>query len=627
MTESSPPKARAGTPPERIPILTVAVLASLYALLFFLASLSAGPRGWGLHAAGFLPPGLRLLMFAVLLASVLLLWSAALQDGTPSRPPSPARSRPERPRIWLLAPLFLPLGAAFWFLRARTQLLGDGAVWLATVSSSQHPPFSEPLFAALWHAFAHLVRKTGHTPDAVSMSLFSMLCGGMAALLVTGIALEIVPSKTRWLVAVGLLLTLGVSQLYFGYIESYPLAAVSLLLYLWLALRRVRGRDPLWVSAMALALAISAHLSAAYLIPSYLFLIALEKRPLVWKLLSLALPFAFLAALLLVLGYRPTDWAAPIHAATSGMREGFEGVTFHRPYGFFSYGHLADLMNILLLAIPVPVILLCGWAAGMLGGPRPFSRPLALLAIAAIPGLLLTAWLMTPVAPAQDWDLNSILLLPTAVFAVAAARRIWEGHSRTRAALALLGISLASLLSFVLVNADEGAAVRRFAAVVNDRERVSRYGRAYGNSVLQLFYRDRGQYFEALPYARASVEAEPTNPRNWTNVGFHLMRLSRYEEAIPYLREGVRRGPGRWEGRYNLGLTYMKLDRYPEAIQELREAVRLQPNLPVLRHNLGLAYYRSGQADSALVVWKEVLTRWPDYAASLQVPSEQPTAP
>ena len=627
MTESPPPKAKAGAVPERIPILTVAVLATIYALLFAAASMSAGPRGWGLHSAGFLPPGLRLLMFAILLASEILLWSAAFQRGAPSPQAGPGRSRSKRPRVWLLGPLLLLLGAGFWFLRARTQLLGDGAVWLATVQSTQHPPYSEPLFAALWHAFAHLVQKTGHTPDAGSMSLFSMLCGVIAAVLVTGIALEIAPSKTRWLVAAGLLLTLGVSQLYFGYVESYSLATVFLLLYLWLALRRARGRDPLWVSAMGLALAISAHLSAAYLSPSFIFLVALEKRSLVWKLFSLALPFAFLAVLLFVLGYRPTDWAAPIHAATSGMREGFEGATFHRPYGFFSYGHLADWTNILLLAIPVPVILLCGWAAGLPGSSRPFPRALALLAIAALPGLLLSVWLMTPVAPAQDWDLTSILLLPTAVFAVAAARPIWEGRSRVRVAVALLGISLTSLLSFVLVNADEGAAVRRFAAVVNDRERVSRYGRAYGNSVLQLFYRDRGQYFEALPYARAAVEAEPTNPRNWTNVGFHLMRLSRYEEAVPYLREGVRRGPGRWEGRYNLGLTYMKLDRYPEAIQELREAVRVQPNLPMLRHNLGLAYYRSGQTDSALIVWREVLLRWPDYAASLKQPMEQPTAP
>ena len=626
MSESSPPKTKRS--PETMGILTLAAGASIYALLVVVASMGAGARGWGVHAAGFLPPGIRLLLLAALLAAAVLLWMTALQaQGTPAVPPPASKGRPERPRLWLLAPLLLPFGAALWFLRARTQLLGDGAVWLATVRSSQHPMFSEPLFAALWHAFARLVRKTGHAPDAVSMSLFSMLCGGIAAVLLAGIALEIVPSRTRWLVPLGLLLTLGVSQLYFGYIESYPLAAVFLLLYLWLALRRVRGVDPAWVSGAALALAISAHLSAMYLVPSYVVLVALEKRPLPQKLLSLALPIAFLALLLFVLGYRPAQWQAPLHAATSGMREGFEGVTIHRPYGFFSYGHLSDVANVLFLAIPVPVLLLLGWAAGQPRSARPLPRALAVLAAAALPGLLLSIWLMTPVAPAQDWDLMSVLLLPAAVFAVAASRRLWEGPPRARVAAALISISLVSLLSFVLVNADEGAAVRRFAAVVNDRDRVSSYGRSYGNSVLELLYRDRGQYSEALPYARAAAEAEPTNPRNWTNVGFELMRLSRYEEALPYLREGVRRGPERWEGRYNLGLTYMKLDRYQDAIPVLRDAVRIQPNLPVLRHNLGLAFYRSGQTDSALVVWREILLRWPDYAASLKLPSEQPTAP
>ena len=623
LSESSPPKTEAS--PERAGTIAMAVGAALYALLVLAASVSAGARGWGVHAPGFLPPLLRLLSLAALFACVTLLAIAAFGKERVAPVAAPqARDRPP-PRGWVLLPLLIPYAAALWFLRARTQLLGDGAVWLATARSGEHRAYSEPLFAALWHAFAHLVRKTGHAPDGLSMSLFSMLCGIIAALLLAGISLEIAPSRGRWFIALALLLTLGVTQLYFGYIESYSAAAVFILLYLWLALRRARGADPAWVSSIALALAIAAHLSALYLVPSYMLLVLLEKKPLARKLVSLALPFASLAALLLLLGYRPSQWAAPIHAATSGMREGFQGATFHRPYGFFSYGHLSDIANVLLLAMPAPLLLLLGWGAAARGRQRPFPGDLTLLAAAAIPGLLLAVGLMTPVAPAQDWDLTSILLLPTAVFAVAAGRRLWAGPASGRVAAALVGLSAVSLLSFVLVNANEGAAVRRFASVVGDRDRVSNYGRAYGNSVLELFYRDRGQYSEALPYARAAAEAEPTNPRNWTNVGYELMRLSRYEEAVPYLREGVRRGPERWEGSYNLGLTYLKLGRNQDAIPPLREAVRLQGNRPVLRHNLGLALYRSGQADSALVVWREILVRWPDYAASLRIPSEQPT--
>ena len=599
--------------------------ASLYAALVIAASVSAGPRGWGVHAPGFLPLPIRLLVFAGLAGCVALLWVAAFEKERPTgvAPPRGSARRRILSRVWPLL-LLPPYAALLWILRARTQLLGDGSVWLATARSGEHRAYSEPLFAALWHGFAALVRGTGRTPDAPSMSVFPVLCGVIAALLLLGIAIEIAPSRGRWLFPVALLLTLGMSQLYFGYIESYAAAAAFILFYLWLALRRVRGADPPYVASVALALAIVAHLSALYLYPSYLLLVWLEKKPTALKLVFSLLPAVILAGLLYVLNYHPSEWTAPLRAATSGIREGFEGATFHRPYGFFSYGHFADVMNVLLLSLPVPVLLLLGWAAATRGGFRPFPRHLTLLAAAAIPGFLLAVWLMTPVAPAQDWDLTSIFLLPTAVFGVAAGRWLWGDAANVKAAAALVGLSAISLLSFVLVNASEPSAVRRFGAVVNDPVRVSRYGRAYGNSVLELYYRDRDQYALALPYARAAADAEPTNPRNWTNVGFELMRLGRQEEAIPYLREGITRGPERWEGRYNLGLTYMNLGRYPEAIPELREAVRLEGNLPVLRHNLGLALYRSGNPDSALVVWREILVRWPDYAASLRITDGQP---
>ena len=598
----------------------------LYTLLVLSASMRAGPRGWGLHAAGFLAPPLRIALLAALAGFAALLAVRALRPAHAAGPPAaPGRPRGTgRSLVWALA-LLPPYAALLWLLRARTQLLGDGAVWLSTAKSGEHRAYSEPLFAALWHAFAGLVRATGAAPDASTMGLFPILCGVAAVPILAGIAREIAPSTRGFVLALGLLLTLGGSQLYFGYIESYPAGAVFILLYLWLALRRARGADSPWILAVALGVAAATHLGALYLVPSYLVLVWLDKRPVAQRLLLLALPFLILVALLFALQYRPAQWTAPLRAATSGVREGFEGATFHRPYAFLSYGHLADILNAVLLAMPVPALLLLAWAGATRGGFRPFSPDLRTLAAAAVPGFLLLASLMTPVAPAQDWDLAVIFLLPAAVLGVAAGVRLWGDRPDAATTAGLIGISVVSLLSFVLVNASEEASVQRFRALVNDPVRVSRYGRAYGNSVLELYYRDLGRYGAALPYARAAVLAEPTNPRNWTNVGYELMRLDRHDEAVPYLREGIRRGPERWEGNYNLGLSYIKLGRYAEAVPPLVEAVRIRGDLPVLRHNLGLALYRSGRADSALVVWREILARWPGYAASLRLTQETPT--
>jgi len=610
-------------PPGRASASSIALgLGSvLFAVLTVLASARAGARGWGLHAPGFLPAPIRYALLAALFACALWVAYAAFQKERPAEPARPAR-RQGGARFWRFL-WILPYGVLLWVLRARTQLLGDGAVWLATARTGEHRAYSEPLFAAFWHGFAGLVRLTNRAPAALTMSLFSVLCGMASVPILMGIAAEIAPARSRGLM-LALLLTLGVSQLYFGYIESYPFVSLFILLYLWLALRRARGVDPPWMAALALAFAVATHLSALSLVPSYLLLVLLEKRPLAWRLLYLALPFAAIAALLAALQYRPAQWAAPLHAAMSGMRQGVQGPTFHRPYGFLSYDHLADVLNAVLLVMPVPAILLLGWAVFTRGRFRPLPRPLLVTAVAALPGCMLLAGLMTPVAPAQDWDLGAIFLLPAAVFALGAGASLLARLPK-RGGYALAGLGLVSLLSFTLVNASETAAVRRFAAIVNDPGRVSPYGRSYGNSVLELHERDQGAYAAALPYARAAVEAEPTNPRNWTNVGFELMRLNRHQEAIPYITEGIRRGPDRWEARYNLGLCLLELGRNAEAVPVLREAVRLNPGAPVLRHNLGLALYRSGRPDSALVVWREVLARWPAYATQLQIPKTQPT--
>src|SRR5207248_7834176 len=99
------------------------------------------------------------------------------------------------------------------------------------------------------------------------------------------------------------------------------------------------------------------------------------------------------------------------------------------------------------------------------------SRPLLVAAAAALPGGALLTGLMTPVSPAQDWDLAAIFLLPAAIFAVGAGATLADRLPR-RGGVALACLGFISLLSFALVNASETAAVRRFAAIVNDPGRV-----------------------------------------------------------------------------------------------------------------------------------------------------------
>ncbi|MBI4363868.1 MAG: hypothetical protein HY568_00405, partial [Candidatus Latescibacteria bacterium] len=254
------------------PAIALAVCGLAYAAAVFAATARPSAGTWGLHSPGFLAPPLRLLVLAILAAGAgLLVLGAASGRRAPEDPRTTARSAAGRssrargldglsrrlravpprwlravpprwlagvpPSIRLLAAL-VPCAGLLWTLRARTLLLGDGAVWLATVKAGEHRAYSEPLSAALWYGFANLLQLFRIPPDATAMAVVSILCGLLAVPLLTGVAREIEPTgRSRW-IALALLLTLGVSQFYFGYIESYPAASLFVFLYLWLALRQ-----------------------------------------------------------------------------------------------------------------------------------------------------------------------------------------------------------------------------------------------------------------------------------------------------------------------------------------------------------------------------------------------------
>ena len=222
----------------------------------------------------------------------------------------------------------------------------------------------------------------------------------------------------------------------------------------------------------------------------------------------------------------------------------------------------------------------------------------------------MAALLNLPVAPAQDWDLAALLLIPLAVAGVVAGRGLTRG---SRTAAGLVAVSAGSLLAFVLVNAIEPAGIARFKTLVSPAAKIAPYGKGYGTSMLSEYYEDRGEQDSALVYARAALEAEPTNHRYWVRAGTILYNLGRHEAAIARLEEAIRRGSRRPEAYNNLGLSYMRTNRPEHAVPQFRLAVSADSTRPDYPQNLGVALFRSGRVDSAREVWTAVLERWPDY--------------
>jgi Flp pilus assembly protein TadD len=511
--------------------------------------------------------------------------------------------------LWLLA---LPLyGVLLYAFRTPTHFLGDGGLWLNMLLGGKLDTFSEPLSSLAWLGYRTVARALGFPMTDATFALLPVLCGVAFAGLGWLVLGEALPrdSRGRRALAWALLLTIGTTQLYYGYIESYPIASVLVLTYLWLALRHVRGADPPWLLSLVYTITIGFHLMAVVLYPSYA--LAVFKRPGTSAVKAALLPAPLILAplLLTATGVEPAQWMRPFELVVRSAAGG--GAALIRPYPLLSMAHAVDIANALFLAAPIPFLLGLSWLAdrrGRIRPARPASQVLALAGLAAVAALLV---LTLPVAPAQDWDLTAFLLLPAALAVLAAGMTT---APRPLAAGALLTLSAASLLAFVLVNATEAASIARYKTLLAPEAPLSAYGRGYGHSMLSEFYEDRGVMDSALVYAELAIRSEPTNPRYWLREGTILYEQKRYDEAIPKLEEAIQRGTTRVAAHFNLGLAYARTRRFGEAADQFRTAMAMDGTNPEYPHHLALMLYDQGFPDSARGMWEGVLERWPGYS-------------
>ena len=588
----------------------LSVLAVLYAAAAVLAAGEPIPATWGIHLAGFLPGAQRVLVLGgLVIGAALVTFPARVRtqqgghsEGRPLRRPRP----PARVPLWM--PAVVAYVLFLWLFRSRTQLLGDGMVWLEGLRQQNLPVGSEPLSRALWIVFAALLRWLGIAPTPEGLGAFPMLCGAGAAAVGWGIAGELSRSAGVRLALAGMILTLGSAQLFAGYIESYAPAALLILTYLWLALRCGRSeKEAVWAAA-CLGLAVASHFGALYLLPT-VFLLGHGRGA--WKrgLARAALTLAVAVSVAVLSGAGPAQWVGAWRSAAPHLSGGADFALRTRPYAALSLAHAVDLLNAVALVLPVPAILLVSrlpeWRARW-GRPTP-------LGLAAVLGAIACGAVSLPLPAAQDWDVLSLFLLPAGVLgaAVPAARLAGPEAALKRAGLVLLSAS--ALAAFLLVNADEPAAARRSKVILAPGGASTRFARAYGFGSLSEFYRDRGEVDSAAVYALRSLREEPSNPRRWGQAGTMLLGAGRYREAVPYLAEAVRRAPESAASHNNLGIAYTGVRRYRDALVEFRAAARCEPGEPTYRHSVALALLNAGEPDSAKAELLRIKERWPRF--------------
>ncbi len=439
-------------------LLLYGLVLGLIGLHLFVLTLPAAlgplPESWEAEAHwwGFWPiryaPGWALWLGVAGIVGLLpWLWKSAAPVGL--------ADESSRRSVLILA-LSLVLGFfAFPIVHTRwgdAYILANALAWpdpTLRLTHSWQAPLDVFLHSQLWLA---LHQSYGWSDATPVYRLLSPLAGMLYLAVALGLARrkQLAPG---WL-TFGLLASLGVLQLFFGYVENYSFTAAGVLAYLWLGLAVLQGKRPLWWAASLLALLNATHPSTIVLAPSLLFLGWQS-----WRggrlaggrtLLAIGLPVLLVAAgtvalmeagghglAALVGSDRPGGgdgrWLVPLFATTTRWEH----------YTLFSWPHLRDFLNEQMLVAPVvlPALLLL-WIGTIPDKERSVAeaskideRPMAQFLLIAAVCYWLFVWLWNPDYGGQrDWDLFSLSTIPSTLLLIWWLPRIFTFPALLRAA-------------------------------------------------------------------------------------------------------------------------------------------------------------------------------------------------
>ena len=402
---------------------------------------SAESAWWGLWPIHYVPWWIVLLGYTVILLSIALGWKSVNYPHTAaaSRTPYPI-SRIPHPISLILYPISLILIITFFIFPTVHTRWGDAYMLSKAISwpdpalrltHSWQAPLDVFLHSQLWLR----LHETYGWRDAMPIyRLLSPSAGALYLLIVLWISRD-ERFAPNWL-TYSLLSTVGVMQLFFGYVENYSFAAVGVLAYLGLGMRVVRCERALWLAATVLAITNATHPSTIILAPSLIFLgwSSLQqgnqsRRSVV---LQIGLPMMAIAAGTIVLmeagghgiaslltddrpGGGDARFFVPLFAVTTRWEH----------YTMFSWLHLRDFLNEQLLVAPVVLIgMSIAYCVLRVASIRSDiqdtqhatrnSRFITRFLLIATVAYLLFTWMWNPDYGGQrDWDLFSLATLPT----------------------------------------------------------------------------------------------------------------------------------------------------------------------------------------------------------------------
>lgn len=495
------------------------------------------------------------------------------------------------------------LCALFYFLRTRTHFLGDGYTLLALMSEDKPLIKYREIGEVMTHVW--LKNAIGGNPEYASLLSFrivSIVAGGLF-LLVLAISAKTLLQQNR----VRLLFWMGIASsgymlLFFGYVENYSLFAAAVLTYTIVGIFVCREKVSRSYIVLPLAAAIIFHIMGVTLIPSAVYILVSGTnladrlgRLRISRKLLLTIITGIPVALLFYYFYSNQLFFRFSLLPLVENRFTVEG------YTLFSWKHLVDFINMLLLYLPGLPVLVVGIPSLSMRDMvrRRTHRYLILLVLSSLGA----AFIFDPkIGMARDWDLFAFsgITLSVALYYTLARCESSPGLFLNVMVLSIT-LGLLSLFPRVVTLMIPNVMISHYKAYLEHDTKKNR------NAAVPLieYYLDRGMIAEAEETADTWRTRVP-EIESVQNAAA-LLKEGHVDTAVSILRAVLRENPSNWQAWGELGNCFYQLDLDDSALSCFRIAAGITPHNVTVKNNLAYACFYTDDLDRAEELWLEVL--------------------
>ncbi len=536
----------------------------------------------------------------------------------------------------VLSLLSLPI---FWIFRTRLHLLGDGYFRIRDL------PVGKLHLQEWLDGFIHLVVYRvmtklipTWTPE-LTYSTISILCGGAFVFLALKLSSLLGKTGLGKVLIFFFLVSLGSSQLFFGYVESYSILQVVLLAYIFFAVLYLSGKTSILPALLIFMISIGLHITSLIFLPSFIYLLWVggsgirADKVSAPNLKDVTTPPASTKKRKVRLRKEstktkhrlsPPTWIGLIlssviilfwiyRVATSLEKTG-KGIfilplkgTESYPFGMFSIAHISEFVNQLLLLSPLGISLIIFFLFFKIkfrsyrssGG---FENRLTNFLILATSFALIYLFVVNFTLGSADWDLRSAPAPFLGLLGVLLFLRWGEKPSAVHSP----STSLPSGLSLRVEN-------RTSSQSADSRPKMSAGKRFKAWGLIFIWF----SLFHTLPWILIDAHhsrsldryllIQENDPHPVDETGYNTYKIARilkfaglHQEVDNLYKRAIQDDPQNPLNYYNLASRYYDRGEFDDAIYYLESSLKIAPNYVRPSWLLGNIYKIKGDYDKAL---------------------------